>query len=97
MSFRQRQKYCSGFFTAVFEIEQKNLENGCIVHQSVNQSEKVLPDPKLFDLGNQLDAGINLEEVNSKVLSSKSVDASKVVSFFKSKTVTPNKDSNNEN
>lgn len=97
MSFRQRQKYCGAFCTPVVDAEQKTLENGCIVCQTADQSDKVLPDSKLFDLEYQLKAGINLEEVNSKIFSPKSIDAFRVISLFKSDTVKPtNKDTSYE-
>lgn len=79
MPFPCMQKYRSAACTAVFEVEDRTLESGEVVHESVDQSKKVLPEPELFDLKNQLKAGINLEEVSSKVLGTKSIDGDKVI------------------
>lgn len=79
MSFRARQKYVGAQFKSVTEYEDKILETGEMVSQAINQSEKVLPDPELFDLKNQIDAGVDMEEVNSKVFKTKKVDADTVV------------------
>lgn len=86
MSFRARQKYCGAQFKSVTEYEDKVLESGEMVSQPINQSEKVLPDPELFDLKNQIDAGVDMEEVNSKVFRAKTVDADKVVRKYTKKS-----------
>lgn len=77
MSFRCRQKLNLSPSFEMFSKEEKTLENGECVSTLVS-SVKDLPDPELFRLKNQLAAGVNLEEVNSKVLSPKSVDLSRV-------------------
>lgn len=87
MSFRARQKYVSAQFKPVTEYEEKYLESGELVSQPINQSEKVLPDPELFDLKNQIDAGVDMEEVNSKVFKAKTVDADTVVRKYTKKKV----------
>lgn len=86
MSFRARQKYVGAQFKCVTEYEDKVLESGEMVSQPINQSEKVLPDPELFDLKNQIDAGVDMEEVNSKVFRAKTVDADTVVRKYTKKT-----------
>lgn len=73
MSFRCRQRLYVPPSFAVLSMEQTTLENGDMVTTSVNQGEKVLPDSALFDLNDQLKAGINLEEVSSKVISKRNV------------------------
>lgn len=79
MSFRERQKYKGAKFVPVYEFEERTLESGQVVSEAVNQHEKKLPDPELFSLEAQLDAGIDLEEVNSKVLQPAYIDADSVV------------------
>lgn len=73
MSFRCRQKLYVPPSFAVLSMEQTTLENGDMVTTSVDQGKKVLPDSALFDLNDQLKAGINLEEVSSKVISKRNV------------------------
>lgn len=85
MSFRLRQKYEPAFGKSVYEAEEQELPSGEIQTVMVDLSEKTMPDPELFDLKNQLDAGIDIEEVNSKVLKSKSVDAEKVIRKYTKK------------
>lgn len=68
------------------EIEDVTLPTGEYVKQLVNQNEKILPDPELFDLKNQINAGIELEEVNSKITRAKSVNAEKLIRKYTKKT-----------
>ena len=93
MSFRCRQKYNMAFGTSVYEAEEVTLPSGEIQTVMVDVSEKTMPDPVLFDLKNQLEAGIDIEEVNSKVLKSKSIDANKVIRKYTKKA--KNEESNN--
>lgn len=79
MSFRCRQKLKLGKCQVVMEPEQVTLESGEIVTQVKDLGKEKMPDPELFELKNQLNAGIDIEEVNSKVLRSSKVDASTVV------------------
>lgn len=90
MSFRFRQQFHPSSSTPVMDFEQKELPSGEFVTEAVNVSDSTMPDPKLFDLKNQLDAGLNPEEVNSKVLSTKSVSAEQIVRKYTKtpKTVT---------
>ena len=87
MSFRKRQDLSICFPANVFVREDTTLENGSII-SSYQDANKDLPDPELFKLKNLLDAGVNLEEVNSKVLGTKKIDAQSVVEHFESKTNT---------
>lgn len=79
MSFRERQKFHPSSSIPVADFEQKELPSGEFVTEAVNVSDAMLPDPELFDLKNQLEAGVTQEEVNSKVLSTKSVSAERIV------------------
>ena len=77
MSFRCRQKIRLCPSVETFTKEEKTLETGeCL--SSLVSSAKDMPDPELFRLKNQLAAGINLEEVDSKILSPKVIAASKI-------------------
>lgn len=86
MPFRLRQKYQPAFGNACFEPDKQELPSGEIRTIMVNQSEQTMPEPELFDLKNQLEAGIDIEEVNSKVLPSKSINAEKVIRKYTKKT-----------
>lgn len=79
MSFRCRQKFVPSFGSAVFEPEEKELPSGVLQVSMVDSCQKTMPKPELFDLKNQLESGLNLEEVNSKVMTVKSVNADSVV------------------
>lgn len=79
MSFRCRQKLKLAGCQVVVEPEQVSLESGEIIMRDKDLGKEKLPDPELFELKNQLEAGIDLEEVNSKVFRSSKVDADKVV------------------
>ena len=97
MPFRERQKLHIAFPCAVAEPELVELPTGEFIVEMVNQSEKLMPDPELFDLKNQLQAGVNLEEVNSKVMSASSVDANSVVrKYTKKSTITNEVKNENE-
>lgn len=79
MPFRERQKLKLGKCQVVMEPEVVTLESGEIVTQMKDKGKEKMPDPELFELKNQLNAGIDLEEVNSKVLRSSKVSADTVV------------------
>ena len=86
MPFRLKQKYKPSFGRECFETEEHELPSGEIQTIMENQSEKTMPEPELFDLKNQLEAGIDLEEVNSKVMPNKTVNAEKVIRKYTKKT-----------
>lgn len=88
MPFRFIQHLSLAGFAKVLEPEETQLESGEIIHELADQSEKSIPEAELFDLKNQLKAGISLEEVNSAVMSDSSVDAAKVVRKYVKKTST---------
>ena len=85
MSFRCRQKCNMAFGISVYEPEEIELPSGEIQTVMVDMTEKTMPDPELFDLKNQLEAGIDIEEVNSNVLKAKSIDANKVIRKYTKK------------
>ena len=60
MPFRLRQKYVPAFGETVYEPEETTLPSGEIQTIMVDLTEKTLPEPELFDLKNQLEAGIDL-------------------------------------
>ena len=82
MSFRTRQKLNISPTCVIFSREDKTLETGEVVNCYASTT-KERPDPEMFRLSNQLAAGTKLEEVNSKVLGSKSLDLSKIFTFKK--------------
>lgn len=88
MSFRCRQKFHAAMPTPVIEREEVTLPTGEVETQFNDQSDNFLPDPELFDLKNQLNAGIEPDEVNSKVMSVKSVSAQSVVRKYTKKSST---------
>lgn len=95
MSFRCRQYIRLAHCIPVTVHEQVTLESGEVVNESKDLGKEKLPDAELFDLKNQLKAGIDLEEVNSKVLKPSKVDGSKVVRKLNLKVNKP-KEMNNE-
>ena len=73
MSFRAKQKYRLSIPTIPIILEEKTLENGCVVREGV-KANKDMPDPEMFKVENLQKAGVSMEEVNSKVLGCKSVN-----------------------
>lgn len=96
MPFRMRQPFHAAVPTPVIEREEVTLPTGEVETQFNDQSDKLMPDPELFDLKNQLAAGIQPEEVNSKVMSAKSVDADSIVRKYTKKSTTNQQVTNNE-
>lgn len=94
MSFRCRQKFRIAKCQNVVEPEQVTLESGEVVTQNKDLGKEKLPDPELFDLKNQIEAGVDMEEVNSKVLRSSKVSADSIVRKYMKKE-TKNVDTDN--
>lgn len=94
MSFRCRQKYRGSHCEKAIVQELVTLESGELVKQSKDLTEEQMPDMELFDINNQLKAGVDLEEVNSKVFKSSKVDADSVVRKYVRKE-TKNVDADN--
>lgn len=88
MSFRCRQDFHPSACAPVIDFEQKELPTGEMVTAGVNLGETEMPQPELFDLKNQLEAGIQLEEVNSKVMQASSVNAAGIVRKYTKKSST---------
>lgn len=86
MPFRTKNHYRYRISSPTPEIEQKILPTGEYVKELVDQNEKTLPEPELFDLKNQLNAGLELEEVNSKITRAKSVNAEKLIRKYTKKS-----------
>lgn len=86
MSFPCLQKYRSAPYIKVEKFEQQTLESGEVI-ECVKDAHDEYPDPEMFDLKNQMKAGIQLEEVNSKVLKAKSIDVGSVVRKYSKKKV----------
>lgn len=85
MAFRERQRFHAAVPSAMIEREEVTLPTGDVEIQFNDQS-KEMPSPELFELTNQLKAGIQPEEVNSKVMSVKSVDVDSVVRKYTKKS-----------
>lgn len=96
MPFRMRQVFHAAVPSCVIEREEETLSTGEVELQFIDQSKKTLPNPELFDLKNQLNAGIQPEEVNSKVMSAKSVSAESVVRKYTKKSTTTSEVTGNE-
>lgn len=95
MPFRCRQKFVLASNTPVQELEVVTTPSGEVEVDLVDQSEKQMPDPALFDLKNQIAAGIEQEEVNSAVLRASTVSADAVVRKYTKKST--NTEVKNEN
>ena len=85
MAFRKVQKFVPTNSHIVYELEEKVNKNGIFIKEYARQ-DKQLPDPDMFDLKNILDAGVELEEVNSKIMNSNTVNADTVVRKYTKKT-----------
>lgn len=86
MSFRQRQKYKIIPSTNVGSVKEVvDSETGEVheVYEDMIKSE--LPKPELFDLGTQLKAGIDQDEVKSQILAADKVDINKVIRKYTKK------------
>lgn len=94
MPFRCRQKFHLASISPAIEREEITLPTGDIETQFNDLSEKTLPDPELFDLKNQLDAGIEPEEVTSTVIKSSTIDGAKLIRKYTKNT--NNETSNNQ-
>lgn len=86
MPFRKIQNLHLAGYAAVYEPKEVQDKNGNIKYELENKADVVLPDAELFDITNQLEAGIDLEEVNSKVLANSTVNADNVVRKYTKKS-----------
>lgn len=94
MPFRERQKVHLATFTPVAELEMVTTPDGEVEVELVDQSDKAMPDPELFDLKNQLKAGITQEEVQSAIMSPSTVNADAVVRKYTKKSTQEVKNEN---
>lgn len=90
MSFRCRQKFKLARSGPVFEVESTTLESGEIVEKLKDVTKEKLPDPELFDLKNQMKAGIEPEEVNSKIFKPSKIDGDAIVRKYTRKSKVEN-------
>lgn len=88
MPFRCRQIFHAAVPSPVIEREEVTTPSGEVEIQFNDQTDKIMPAPELFELKNQLNAGIEPEEVNSKVMSVKSVSANSIVRKYSKKSST---------
>lgn len=88
MPFRERQRFNPAFNTPVAELEVVTTPEGEVEVELVDQSDKAMPDPELFDLKNQLKAGIQPEEVQSTIMSASTVNGDAVVRKYTKKSTT---------
>jgi hypothetical protein len=86
MPFRFIQPLRLAGYASVVESTEVIKKNGNIEYQLEDKAEVSLPEAELFDLTNQLEAGVSLEEVNSKVMSTQSVNADNVVRKYTRKS-----------
>lgn len=91
MSFRQRQLFNPSYSRPITVVEDIIDSKGIFRKEPVSQS-KAMPKPEMFDLTNMLAAGVNLEEVNSKVLSASTVNADNVVRKYTKKSTSNNEE-----
>ena len=74
MSFRCKQKFHTYPCSGVGIFESITLETGVIETRLEDACTKEMPDSDLFDLETNLKAGVNLEEVGSKILGGSQAD-----------------------
>lgn len=86
MPFRRIQKLNLAGYASVMEPTEKIDKNGNINYELEDKAETTLPEAELFDLNNIIDAGIELEEVNSKIMANSTINADNVVRKYTKKT-----------
>lgn len=66
--FPFKQKFKSVSCSSIYdEVEERTDDGGVISVRKVNQTP--LPDPRLFDLEKMIKGGVDLEQMNTKILS----------------------------
>ena len=86
MPFRCRQKFLTASISPAIEREEITLPTGDVEIQFNDLSEKTLPEPELFDLKNQLNAGIEPEEVASTVIKPSTINGEKLIRKYTKKS-----------
>lgn len=74
MPFPTKQKFCSAFPYRSFDRVGRFNENGVFCETFVDACSVVLPSPETTDLGKLIDAGIDLKQINTKILNVGSVE-----------------------
>lgn len=102
MSFRCKQKFHTCPCSGVGVVESVTLETGVIETHVEDACTKEMPDAELFDLETNLKAGVNIEEVGSKILGGSQVDIpldalNKELDDKNKKSTEINNEVNNEN
>lgn len=65
--FPLKQKFKSISCSPIFDEVEERTENGKVITiRKVDQ--KPLPNPRLFDMEKMIDAGVDLQQINTKVL-----------------------------
>lgn len=85
MAFRYKQRLRLAPSFVPQELEQTILESGEVVERLTPQNKK-MPDPAMFELKNVLNAGVQPEEVQTKIMRPTSVNADNVVRKYTRKT-----------
>lgn len=86
MPFRKIQKLKLAGYAPVMELNEKIQKNGNIVYELEDKAEVSLPEAELFDLNNIIEAGVDIEEVNSKVMANSTVNADNVIRKYTKKS-----------
>lgn len=94
MSFRRVQKLKLAGYANVMEPSEVQDKNGNIRYELEDKAEVTLPEAELFDLNNIIEAGVDIEEVNSKVMANSTVNADAVVRKYTKKVVNEEKSDN---
>ena len=71
--FRCKQRFIPSGSCTIFLESDKVLENGIVERTKVDASSVVLPPVENYSLGVLLKAGVPLQQVNCKVISSNSI------------------------
>lgn len=66
--FRFRQAFSPKFSNVIYQVSDFVLDNGVVERRKVDVSTIVLPDAENYDLDVLLKAGVNLQQVNCKVI-----------------------------
>lgn len=68
MSFRKMQNLKEEPFIPTMILRESIGENGFVDSAYVDSRDQVLPDAEKFDFEKCMKAGVNLEEINTKIL-----------------------------
>ena len=70
MAFRAFQKIAEEFPTRFYTIVDSPTPNGVVLEKCVSNEEiqEKMPDPSMYDLDKSLQAGVNMDSVNTKIV-----------------------------